>query len=217
MAFDLWSTFRTSFKQRASRSSLKNYSLVGWGTPTVVLLVCLALEQLGNNPIAYGKDGKCFITNIYAKVFTFLIPTFGISFASCIMLLITVKKLKIAFKSQPKEMAINSASPDLMKMVIKLSLVLGLVELVGIVQVPTNHNDETITVINSVFNFIYAVARSSRGCFIFLTFMLTKQMQKYYKRIHFRNQSWRLSFSMPDISTLHEANLTENDGKSIKM
>ena len=217
MAFDLWSTFRTSFKQRASRSSLKNYSLVGWGTPTVVLLVCLALEQLGNNPIAYGKDGQCFITNIYAKVFTFLIPTFGISFASCIMLLITVKKLKIAFKSQPKEMAINSASPDLMKMVIKLSLVLGLVELVGIVQVPTNHNDETITVINSVFNFIYAVARSSRGCFIFLTFMLTKQMQKYYKRIHFRNQSWRLSFSMPDISTLHEANLTENDGKSIKM
>ena len=49
------------------------------------------------------------------------------------MLLITVKKLKIAFKSQPKEMAINSASPDLMKIVVKLSLVLGLVALVGIV------------------------------------------------------------------------------------
>ena len=217
MAFDLWSTFRTSFKQRVSQSSFKNYSLVGWGAPIVVLLVCLALEQIGNNPIAYGKDGQCFITNIYAKVFTFLIPTFGISFASCIMLLITVKKLRIAFKSQPKEMAINNASPDLMKMVVKLSLVLGLVELVGIVQVPSTHYDETITVINSVFNFIYAVARSSRGCFIFITFMLTKQIQKHYKRIHFRNQSWRLSFSMPDISTLHEANLTENDRKSIKM
>ena len=178
MAFDLWSTFRISFKQRAGQSSFKNYSLVGWGTPTVVLLVCLALEQLGNNPIAYGKDGQCFITNMYAKVFTFLIPTSGISTASCIMLLITVKKLKTDFKSQPKEMAVNSASPDLMKMVVKLSLVLRLVELVGIVQVPSSHYDETNTVINSVLNFIYAVARSSRGCFIFLTFMLTKQMQK---------------------------------------
>ena len=114
-------------------------------------------------------------------------------------------------------MVINSASPDLMKMVVKLSLVLGLVELFGIVQVPSSHYDETNTVINSVFNFIYAVARSSRGCFIFLTFMLTKQMQKYYKRIHFHNQSWRLSFSMPDISTLHEENLTKSDGKPIKM
>lgn len=67
-------------------------------------------------------------------------------------------------------------------MSVKLCLAIGVAELLGIIQIPLSHENEIHLIMNAVFGFLYALVRSLRGCFIFVSFMTTEKMKKHFRR-----------------------------------
>ena len=74
MAFDLWSTFIVLSSTKTSHSLFLKYSMVGWGIPAIVLLLCFSLEHLSKEMIEYGRNGQCFIGNTFPKLFSYVLP-----------------------------------------------------------------------------------------------------------------------------------------------
>ena len=74
MAFDLWSTFIVLSSTKASHSLFLKCSMVGWGIPAIVSLLCFSLEHLNKEMIEYGKNGQCFIGNTFPNLFSYVLP-----------------------------------------------------------------------------------------------------------------------------------------------
>ena len=210
MAFDLWSTFNVLSSTKISQSLFFKYSMIGWGVPAIVLLVCLSLEHLGKEMIQYGKNGQCFIENTLAKLFSYILPTILIMIISSILLLVMIRKLRRELQSRCKVTAVNNTSPNLMHLSLKLCLALGIAELLGVIQIPSSDQREVIVIINSVFGCLYTLMRSLRGCFIFVSFMMTKKMKRYYRRfIICKRYVNRESFHLSTLSTTANSSLAE--------
>ena len=82
-------------------------------------------------------------------------------------------------------------------MSIKLCLALRIAELFGIIQSPSSSHREVIVIINSVFGCLYTLI-SLHGCFIFVSFMMTKKMKRYCRcfftgKKDFNRESFHLS------------------------
>ena len=182
IAFDLWFKFNSLFSAKTSKSLFYKYNLVGWGIPLLAILVCLTLEKLSNEVIGYGRDSQCFVSNPLAKLFSYVLPTIIIMAISIALLIFMMRKLRRDLQSRYKVSAVNNASPNLIKMSVKLCLAIGVAELLGIIQIPLSHENEIHLIMNAVFGFLYALVRSLRGCFIFVSFMTTEKMKKHFRR-----------------------------------
>ena len=182
IAFDLWFKFNSLFSAKTSKSLFYKYNLVGWGIPLLAILVCLTLEKLSNEVIGYGRDSQRFVSNPLAKLFSYVLPTIIIMAISIALLIFMMRKLRRDLQSRYKVSAVNNASPNLIKMSVKLCLAIGVAELLGIIQIPLSHENEIHLIMNAVFGFLYALVRSLRGCFIFVSFMTTEKMKKHFRR-----------------------------------
>lgn len=182
IAFDLWFKFNSLFSAKTSKSLFYKYNLVGWGIPLLAILVCLTLEKLSNEVIGYGRDSQRFVSNPLAKLFSYVLPTIIIMAISIALLIFMMRKLRRDLQSRYKVSAVNNASPNLIKMSVKLCLAIGVAELLGIIQIPLSHENEIHLIMNAVFGFLYALVRSLRGCFNFVSFMTTEKMKKHFRR-----------------------------------
>ena len=210
MAFDLWSTFNVLSSTKTSQSLFFKYSMIGWGVPAIVILLCLSLEHLSKEMIEYGRNSQCFIENALAKLFSYVLPTILIMAISSILLLVMIRKLRRELQSRCKVTAVNNTSPNLIHMSVKLCLALGIAELLGIIQIPSSNQREVIVIINSVFGCLYTLMRSLRGCFIFVSFMKTKKIKRYYRRFIFcKRYSNRESFHLSTLNTTANLSVAE--------
>ena len=201
MAFDLWSKFNNLFSASNSTSLFLKYNLIGWGIPLLAILVCFILENLSNEVIGYGKNGQCFVTNPLAKLFSYVLPTIIVMAISIALLLFMIRKLRRDLQSRYKVSTVNTTSPNLINMSVKLCLALGIAELLGIIQIPFSHENELYVIINSVFGFFYTLVRSLRGFFIFVSFMTTRKMKKHFRRfMKCERYSNKESLQLPTLS-----------------
>ena len=202
MAFDLWSAFNVLSSTKTGQSIFFKYSMVGWGVPAIVLLLCLSLEHLSKEMIQYGRNGQCFIENTLAKLFSYILPTILIMIISSILMLVMIRKLRRELRSRSKVTAVNNTSPNLIHLSLKLCLALGIAELLGVIQIPSSNQREVIVIINSVFGCLYTLMRSLRGCFIFVSFMITKKMKRYFRCFFiWKKHSNRESFHLSTVKT----------------
>ena len=65
-------------------------------------------------------------------------------------------------------------------MIMRLSLLLGTAELIGLVQIP-NAKEQSVLIINVTFGFLYKFLQSSRGIFMFVLFGLNGLCKKCRK------------------------------------
>ena len=210
IAFDLWFKFNSLFSAKTSKSLFYKYNLVGWGIPLLAILVCLTLEKLSNEVIGYGRDSQCFVSNPLAKLFSYVLPTIIIMAISIALLIFMMRKLRRDLQSRYKVSAVNNASPNLIKMSVKLCLAIGVAELLGIIQIPSSHENEIHLIINAVFGFLYALVRSLRGCFIFVSFMTTEKMKKHFRRfVKCEKYSKNESLQLPTLNTNANLSLIE--------
>ena len=61
---------------------------------------------------------------------------------------------------------------------LKLCLVLGLGELIGLIQLPNNESDFAMA-FNLIVGSVYAILRSLRGCFVYVMFIMSKQIKRF--------------------------------------
>ena len=191
IAFDLWITFSHTFRVERSKTVLMNYNIIGWGLPAAFVLVCLTVDIVvrGETPlIGYGGSEHCWITSVYARLIVYIGPFSLITLTSFLIVSLVMIKLKQSYKSTAR--MINKKQPiNYTKMAMKLCLVLGASELIGLIQVPKqNVNSETLKAFNESLGLLYNVVRTLRGTFIFFIFICNKQVLDKFKamlcRIH---------------------------------
>ena len=185
IAYDLWSTFQYNTIKIKVYNIYLRYSLLAWGVPVTVVLACSFLHVLSEEKyIAYGKDDYCWISPVGALLTTYLIPFSLMTLGSCIVILTAIIQTKRK-KKKNDEILGKENQMNFSKMAFKLSLLLGTAELIGLIQIPNAKlKGQSALIFNIIFGFIYNLLRSSRGIFLFVTFLLTKQVKNLVIQKH---------------------------------
>jgi len=96
-----------------------------------------------------------------------------------------------------------------LKMAIKLSVILGLTELIGYIQIPhPNEDEETF---NVAIGFVYTVTRSLRGLLLWFVYINGRTLAKRYRKRVTRSSRKKSKITGSDntASQMSETNLTE--------
>ena len=80
-------------------------------------------------------------------------------------------------------MLAKSDQLNLSEMTIKLCLLFGILELIGLVQIPIATNKgQSEVIFNVIYGCIYNFLRSTRGIFMFVLFGADRMVEKYIER-----------------------------------
>ena len=168
-----------------SQWRLVRYSLIAWGIPLIVTLVCLTIDLVTNGSlIRYGDQDYCWISPIGARLIVYIVPMTFTNYGSFLLVLI-IAILTKREKSRDQSLLSKNDKLKFHKMIIKLFLLSGTVELIGLVQIP-NASKENEVIVNVIFGFLYNTLRSSRGIFTFMIFC-SSIIEKYKHRLRTSN------------------------------
>ena len=129
------------------------------------------LNETGIYDIGYGENNTCFIYNFNPKLYFYIIP-FGITFATTLTCFIAAIFYISKHERKTKKVLQNSgrSKTSVTSIALKLILALGIIEIVGIIQISKSSLSEGELMFNSVFSLAYTILRSLRGvilCFIY--------------------------------------------------
>ena len=181
VAYEVWLILRSRNVNHQSDYLYFRYSMVAWGIPCIVTSVCLTVDLVGNGSlIRYGNQDYCWIFPFHARLAVYVVPltlmTCGNSFLISIIVITTrgEKRTKHSLLAKNDKLKYH-------KMIIKLFLLFGTAELIGLVQIP-NATQENQVIVNVVFGLLHNLFRSSRGIFLFLIFGFNTVIKKYRKQ-----------------------------------
>ena len=174
IAADLLMTFGSQSMIAKSDTLYFRYSLFAWGVPMVVVITCFALDSLVNDKsitIGYGISRQCWISSFFARLIVYIIPfslvTFGSFFVTCIVIYKINEKSKKNNAVTGKKKQLNIAH-----MALKL------------IQIPKkNVTSEMHVAVNAAFGMLCNLVRSSRGIFIFITFIYTNKISRAFTKL----------------------------------
>ena len=165
IVFDLSLMVRCMARRNHTYASFWACNLCVWGSTTIVVGICVYLDQSGNNVIEYGSNNVCWIGSLYASIFSYLVPTLlAMSFNLVLLLIIYVESRKMTCViSENRAHAQKSIS--FASLMLKVVVLFGSAELLGLIQL--RETNEVNKVVSSVFRLLYSTIRSSRGLFVF--------------------------------------------------
>jgi len=173
ISFEIWLTFRQGTSSRLAKSSRRFvwYCVVGFVTPIVFVLTLALLDIFAISEINYGRK-VCWIESFHHRIFVYLIPIAAISLYDCVILSYILAQIY----SQKRQSAMllkkttDHKEATILKTALKLVLLLGLVELMGFVQLPTEQ-ETWKGALHVLFQFIFVTFRGFRGLFIWVLYV----------------------------------------------
>ena len=183
IAYEVWLILRyRNVTQRSSYSYLI-YSVIAWGLPLTITLVCLTVDLVSNGSlIRYGNQDYCWVFPFYARLAVYIIPIIITNYGSFLVISITIIRTKREKRREQKLLA-KSDRINFSKMIIKLFLLFGTAELIGLVQIPNaKDKGELELIFNTIFGLFYDFLRSSRGIFMFIISAFSKVFEIYKER-----------------------------------
>ena len=194
ISLDLFLTFnfpgQVSLDVKRRRFALYNY--VSFGMPMVLVLFCILLEYVGESHIGYGRHGLCFIVNIWAYLFAFVVPIGILLVFNIICLVCTIRKIYITQKrirhALSKAKSSWRGNLHLVIMTLKISSLTGLGWILMFIAATTK---SAILSDISLFLIFY------QGVFIFVGFFCTRKVLELYMR---RLTSFRQRMSLRCLS-----------------
>lgn len=184
LAFDIWSTFRgrSIIRDINNEKRFKLYLCVGFLFPVLLLSLFAILEFTNKVDFGYGLNGICWITRFYPRLVTYIIPMSLIILLNIAALSYTVFCIyKHARKSQKLLKKSGGENISLARMSLKLIVLLGVIEIFGLVQ--TSSDTDGGRVIDNIFRFLYTIVRAFRGVFVWLLYIVTDRVFKVYRDI----------------------------------
>ena len=176
--YDMYRTF--SADVRPTPMSLWKCSVVAWSVPTLIVFNCYILESVDSRFVGYGqsRDG-CWIVSLITQILSYSVP-FAISqIANGFMF---VKYMRHIRKQQRVASSISgfSTGRDMQtsKLFLKVAMLLGLIEIFGVIQIPPYNKAATIA--NEIFSIAYTLTRSLRGFMIFFCFTAKRKVINLY-------------------------------------
>ena len=180
-----WTFTRRQIENAQSTTSSKMTfwkAVAVYSISLLIVGVCVVLDETDTIRFGYGQNSVCWMTQYYPRLVAYTIPvltTYVICFVCLVFLLCHLRKQK----SDSKRASQSSGRPEisLIKIALKLVIILGVVEILGFVQIPKTNLTENETKVNVVFGLLYNVTRSLRNTLIFFVVLFNKRTQRLYK------------------------------------
>ena len=185
LAYDIWSTFhgRGQMRKASSTNRFRIYLSIGYVIPLLFVLVCVVMEVKDVVVFGYGVNGVCWIAFFTPRLFVYILPMVCITLFNVAVLSYTIFSIcKQSRKSKKLLKKTGGQDVSLARMALKLVVLLGAIELLGLVQIKGATTDQS-KILNSVFRIVYSIARSFRGVFIWLLYIVTDQVFRVYRDI----------------------------------
>ena len=159
-----------------TRNKLKTFSRYLMSALFVALLLVAIVTALNESNIIQliNFETYCDLTQFMTQPWVTIFPMLSLNLFSAIILMKTVARIYLEKKATSDRFSDSGSRYDvnIVGIAVKLVVGLGLIELVGFVQ--------TRSLVDSVFNrisiFIYDIARSLRGTFVFAVFVCNKKV-----------------------------------------
>ena len=156
--------------------------------PLIIVGICFALDEtqtirFGYGGAAAGGSTICWMTQYYPRLAVYTIPcivTYTITAICLTMLLRYLNKQSCELKDMLKSS--QHGGVNIVKIALKLVLLLGVVEVIGFVQVPKAALSEREAKMNAAFAFCYNVIKSLRNTIIFFVVVFNKRTQVLWKK-----------------------------------
>ncbi|XP_066924689.1 uncharacterized protein [Clytia hemisphaerica] len=179
IAFEIW----TTFKKGKTRSTLTflYYCIIGFGAPLIPVITMSFLDRYQVLSIGYGRD-ICWIGDQTYRVFLYLIPIVVISLFDIAVISFVLTQIYIQQRrsSQLLNKATETKETTVLKTAMKLVFLLGLVELIGFIQLP--RGEETWkAVLHIIIQFVYVTLRGFRGLFIWVMYVYMNERAWKYR------------------------------------
>ena len=149
----------------------------------VSLVIILTVIILGeSDTIDFKFERKCWFCKLHHMLGFYFIPavvSYSLCFVCLCIVLVSINKKR----SEVRQALNQNGKPktDLLKIGINLLLILGITEIIGLIQIKSLSLSHDERIVNITFGLIYDFLKSFRGVIIFIVFMVNKKTFKLLK------------------------------------
>ena len=181
IAYKIWFIFQSKKAVQRLNYLYLRCCVIYWGTSFLGTSVCVTVAILSKEPlITYGRQDHCWIYLFYARLIVCIVLFSVMNYESSVIILISMLQRKDERREIHKKVA-KSGNINYSKLLIKLFLLLGTAELIGLIQIPNAEQRGKLD--NVTFGFLYNILLSSRRIFMFALFD--------WSGIHKRYKAWQ--------------------------
>lgn len=147
---------------------------------TVVVAMVMIDEMVPGMDVGYGKNGICFVNQLYAKVGGYICIVAFVTVSSLFMLVSVIVKIhKQTVMTKQVLRSTGGLDLNIAKIAVKLTLLVGFVEIIGFAQIPRPSEGWQVF-FNGAVALSFTFLRSLRGLFIWMMYIATKKVFKLY-------------------------------------
>ena len=183
LAVDMAKRFGTSALRTSHKKRLFAYAAVVYANPFVIVMVTFSLDQTGIAYVGYGGNGFCWIDGVNARLISYVVPVAIILVSASFTLLFTLYKINKSEKESQKIFGVaRMCHVNVVMVAIKLTLMLGITEIVGFIQIYKTSLSENEKTFNSVFAILFTFFRSTKGIMLLIVYIFNKKMMNIYRK-----------------------------------
>ena len=183
MAIDLTMKFATYAQRKSNHHILLASILFSVLIPTAIVAVAIGLDVTGTIFIGYGENGYCWIVGRNAKIFFYILPVSVILFSAFFCLSFTTYKIWKVDKANKIVLGEKrTSSVNIVMVAIKLTLIFGITEILGFIQISKETLSDGERTFNRVISLLFTCCRSSKGAMLLMVYICTKKVIKINKR-----------------------------------
>ena len=220
LAFDLVTTF---FRKRKNRSVVfvrKQFIfrvVVCVLVALLMIVICISLNETKTIDFKYGSNNICWIGNHFPRLYFYLLPTTFFFLVGIICLSSVLWHLYKQEKDQRKALKNSGRTNiDLVTICLKLFVLLGLAEAIGLVQIYKIDLSENEMIFNATFGFVYTILRSIRGTLVFWMYLGNEKTLTLYKKKISVAESETDTLKLTQISRLGISSVSNSPAPSLK-
>ncbi|KAL9971181.1 hypothetical protein ACROYT_G023673 [Oculina patagonica] len=177
MAYDVHRTFTNAAgfpanQQGEFKKRLMKYCVYAWGTPAIVVLICVTVDQVKKGFIGYGQgEEECFISQPQALLYSFVLPVALMLIFNLYALGHTVFHI-VKTRKTTQHVTNQQQNTSVAVICVKMASVMGVTWILGIAA-----NLKAL----SFLWYPYVVLNSLQGLFILLSFAASGKVLKLYR------------------------------------
>ena len=155
--------------------TFKRYLTIAFLVPVPFVATPVILS--GTKQMDIGYKERCWIQHFGARLGSYIIPSGLVYLAAISSLIKTLVKIHRFRKETKNILDTNQTSVNLVKVALKMTLGLGIIDILGFIQI----QDEELTETNMVLAIVFSVVMSLKGVFVCVLYLLNRRVFNLYK------------------------------------
>lgn len=181
LAGDAMSNVTSLQRRRDKKDVLKNYATICFLITSAIVFTAVMLKEYDVLDISYGKNGVCFLHGFYGRILFYFTPLLTSFVTSTIYLALLVHRISNHVANSRAVLENNRQQINTTKVALKLIVICGISEGIGLINVGHSNLSENELVVNSVFGVLYSISKSCRGVVLLIVFIGRKGVVDFYK------------------------------------